>query len=705
MKALPLPSVQFGQFDRILFGGTVECRYSHKGPTDYYFDEVEHPGRCRSIPIAELDKWIDNPRKLRIDRDYYTFQKVEQRAKSAPTLAELSAVAAAGVSHRYALVMAWRAALNDIPLNYPHREQIALDQVYFEVALQFARREVRSTLSCKQKPISLSTLLVWNRRLRAFDDDPAALVDGRHKGSGNRTARFTPFEEKLIDWAIGEYLQPTKPSIRHVWHRLFDEVKRQNLLRDTTCDPVVKCPCYESFKLRIAAISRFIKHASRNGLASAEKFFRASYGGQDYSRPGQRMEVDGWLCHLHTLVEESAIWAHLPAEIRTKLKKVRVTFVVVIDVATHSILGIHFSWSESAAAITAALRMSMENKSKLAETFGLKSSWPQYGWGNWVHDRAGVYDEAELVQKILKGMNGTQASIPGVPWLRPTIEAFFKTIASDLLAHFTGQTGSNFNNRTDFQHAGQASITVDELVAKTIEWVVEKYHHTKSSLGMTPIAAWHKLCELAPPPPRHGPAKMIEIFGERKRRTLGVTGINLAGSQFQSPELQRLRRLTSQTTVETWVDYENLGQILVKVPEPISSKIRGHVDGWLMVEGPRELAGISLRHINMVDDDLAIRFGYDKATSEKRATEARTGLATFARDAALLRLTENAPSLEYIEKRLNKSYHFALGDEEFRKEREALHAPIKLPAGNESRPVHNEDQDEHSISISFGDGQ
>lgn len=701
MNALSTFAVQIGEHDRIILDASKEHRLLEETSKAFYFYEVEKPTNVRVILRAALNGLIDNPRKFRLDRDYYTYESMQLRAHSVLGLADLSAAAAAGVHHKYTLVMEWRGELNAIPLNLPDREQQALDNVYLKVALRFARGDVRSTLSLKEKPVTLETLLKWNARLRAFDDNPEALIDGRTTRSGNKAMRFSLEEERFIDWAVNEYLQPTKPSIRKVWARLVLTIKDANITRKGTGQRTLNWPCYETLKRRIRKISRFIRHACRLGIKSAEKTFRASYGGQGYFRPGQRLEVDGWVCHLHALFEKSSAWQHLSEEMRDRLKTVRITFIVIIDVATRSIVGINFSWSENADAIASALRMALEDKSGLAGEFDCDSAWPQYGWGNFVHDGAVAYSEAELVKKVLKGLSSDQRSIPGVPWLRGTIEAFFRTIIADLLVYFTGQTGSNFVDRTELQTAEQASVTFDELVEKTIQWIVNDYHHTRhDDLGMTPFAAWHKFSQLAPPPPRHGPAKMIEIFGQRKPRTITHTGVSLAGAQFQSTELQRLRRLMPGPAVETWVDYENLGQILVRVPEKALAKLTGHVDGWMVVPGPKALACISLRHVNLVDADLELRFGYDKVTSEKRVSDFKLGLAQFARDAARLRLTEAPPSLESIEKRLAKSYHFALGDDDYCKEREALHAPIALAKGRAAAPG---DDPSHTIAISFED--
>jgi hypothetical protein len=37
----------------------------------------------------------------------------------------------------------------------------------------------------------------------------------------------------------------------------------------------------------------------------------------------------------------------------------------------------------------------------------------------------------------------------------------------------------------------------------------------------------------------------------------------------------------------------------------------------MSVKGPPELSGISLKHLELADDDLAQRFSYDVATTDK----------------------------------------------------------------------------------------
>ena len=115
-----------------------------------------------------------------------------------------------------------------------------------------------------------------------------------------------------------------------------------------------------------------------------------------------------------------------------------------------------------------------------------------------------------------------------------------------------------------------------------------------------------------------------------------------------------------------------------------------------------EFNGLSLRHLDMADDEMAMRFGYDNATSDAIRREARRTIKAFARDAAKLRLTETGVDLEFAQRRRAKSFHPALrhGDPAFLAELEELHAPVALAKGTPSEdPQHMPDP---AASVPFG---
>lgn len=685
MKLPALPPFSFGSNDRIMLGRKA-YRYRGISQTHYHFYEVEDSGAERSIAIKDLPALIDKPRKFRRDADYYSVSNTVLRAENAVSLGELTPEQSALVSTRYAMVVAYERILGTLELTLVDRKKIAVATAFREIADAFVRRPVRSKLSLRVEPVSVDTIERWQRTLRAHGGNPMCLHDRRWRNSGNFDARFTAEEETWFRAAIeDDYLTKHAPSVKQVHTTLKATIDQNNLQRVARGEVELACLGYKSLEVRIRKLPRFVKVAAREGLEAAKKYYREANGGLDYLRPGERLEVDGWYSNLYTLVEGTEFAKSLDEATRKRIKKMRITIIVVICVATRSIVGINFSATESAAAIQAALRMSLMDKSDIAAALGCESPWVQHGHGGWFHDRALAYSVEELTIMVLKSMDADKATVPGVPWLRGVIEAFFRTISSKLLSHLLGQTGSNPIARTEYQSAEYAVVTADELMKLIVQFIVDEYHiTTHPELGISPLAAWVKFCHLDPPPPRHGPVEMIEIFGIQQTRRIHHTGIEIAGGQFNSPQLQMLRKLVgskAQEHVTTWTDYENLGQILVKIDDRLLDKVDDHVDGWLLVPGPIDFEDKGLRLLILLDEDMQLDFGIDPITSKRTADRFRVAAHEFGAQSALQRLSHKPMTLDFVENLMTKTWHFRFGDDDFLAEMDALHVPFRPAAG------------------------
>src|SRR5690606_36463473 len=130
-------------------------------------------------------------------------------------------------------------------------------------------------------------------------------------------------------------------------------------------------------------------------------------------------------------------------------------------------------------------------------------------------------------------------------------------------------------------------------------------------------------------------------------------GITVANTQYQSPELQNLfRAIGVGKKVPVKIDYQNLGMILVRHPEHLIDRNDPNAEPWMVVSAPpaAEFDGRSVRHRDRADDEMAMRFGYDDATSDTTRREARRTIKACARDAAKLRRTETGVDPELARK-------------------------------------------------------
>jgi len=618
--------------------------------------------------------------KLRVDRGYYARPQVTLRAQSKIELPfDLESSKRADIGFIFGLVMAWRAYRKTLPAQTTGKAEIAYDAVYPPYVLKHLNQDGPSRLA-RGKRVPLSTFLAWNRRLQAFNDDARCLIDGR---KGNSSARLDPIVEALLQAEFQDYLTLSGPIPASLLDSLGTKIGDINELRRAEGrHDLLTVPSHRTIGRRIDLMDKWLVQAARIGPDEADKAYRVTMSGLPSLRPGERVEVDGWVSDLHTLLGQTAPWAKLPAEIRALLKVVRVTIIVAIDTVTRCIVGISFSWSENSDAIATCLRMAMEDKTEMARSFGCKSNWLMYAWDRWIHDMHPAYDAADVKGAVLKGLGTDQHTPAGIPWLRGRIERFFRTMASKLISFFLGHTGSRPKERTAHQQQEYASVTYDELVGLVIEWVVDVYHiETHRELGMSPLQAWHHFSMHSPPAVALNPIQLVELFGRVVELPADGAGIVYAGSAYNSVKLQLLLRKIGFGKVTVKVDDLDLGQILVQVPKRFVEDKSAIDKAWINVAAPPQLAGISYRRLEMADEEMAIRFGYDAPTTEKIRREAIKAIQGTARAAARARLTEPPVDMDKLRQRMTRTFHPSLqfGDEEYRGKLEALHNTLTLP--------------------------
>lgn len=98
----------------------------------------------------------------------------------------------------------------------------------------------------------------------------------------------------------------------------------------------------------------------------------------------------------------------------------------------------------------------------------------------------------------------------------------------------------------------------------------------------------------------------------------------------------------------------------------------------MIVEGPNELSQVSLVQLSRADKEMQLRFGIDQAASDERAREVRASLIQFADQTIRERLSQKLPTPEMVNKRLEQTFHYVLGDKEFREDLARLHVPVQL---------------------------
>ncbi|SSC71428.1 unnamed protein product [Ciceribacter sp. T2.26MG-112.2] len=412
------------------------------------------------------------------------------------------------------------------------------------------------------KAPSASTLRGWLRRYFAADCDISGLIDG-HKG--DRSTKYTAEERNLHARFVLKYASTTKPSIKHLHRRMVATFNRLN--RGRRPQDRLRAISETWLRKKINELPDFYKMAGREGQRKARMYFQAAMRGVDRGVPLQRGEGDEWTMDIHALLAESSVWAELTPKERKAFENVRLTFSGVIDVATKCIFGLRITdGAPSIETAYATLDMTTRDKTFLAEAAGCRCPWEMSG----TFRSMGLDSATWFVSEGIKGAlldSGCRSIYPpsGEPYLRGTIERFFRTIASLGLQEFSGQTFSNVVEKGDGKPEEEASVRKDLLVNIFIRLIVDVYHNTPHAGlgGMTPRQAWLEMTRKHPVPPAPTGWLRRNIYGIPLQRKITKHGITFDDIQFQSPQIQAMRRDDKDQWVDVKIDRYSLEEISV----------------------------------------------------------------------------------------------------------------------------------------------
>ncbi|MEH7846376.1 hypothetical protein [Rhizobium laguerreae] len=407
---------------------------------------------------------------------------------------------------------------------------------------------------------SARTLRGWLLRYRQAGHDISGLVD---QHVGNRASSYTDEERNLHARFVLKYASITKPSIRHLHRRMVATFNRLNGSRH----PSQRLrPIGETwFRRKIHELPDFFKTAGREGKRRARLEFQPVGKGVDPGVPMQRCEADEWKVDVRSLLVESCVWNDLTPQERRAFEDVRLYFSGVIDVATKCIPALRvFDMEPNIETAYATLELTTRNKTKLAQAAGCRFPWEMAGRIRSIGLDSAVWFTSDAIRGTLLDA-GCRSIYPpaGEPYLRGTIERFFRTIAFLGLQEFSGRTFSNVVEKGDADPSAGASVRKDLLIQIFIRLIVDVYHNTPHSGlgGRTPRQAWLALTNrhgVVPPPTGW---ERRNIFGIPIRRKITKQGIAYEDIQFQSPALQAMRRNDKDQWVDCRVDRFDLSEI------------------------------------------------------------------------------------------------------------------------------------------------
>ncbi|ABE62885.1 hypothetical protein Nham_2088 [Nitrobacter hamburgensis X14] len=461
--------------------------------------------------------------------------------------------------------------------------QEAIDNEIQPYIDQEARKHARNGLVTSLHLPGAKEFLKWVMNYERFGK--LGIVPGTHR-CGNRKPHYDRDEYALVKKHALRFLSPERPTRELLYDDLKAEIaninaeRRENGLKD------LRLPDKDYFRQQIKMLAPFDVHAARHLEESAKRRFHPSKGGvPDLFRPMQRVEIDDWDVHLHTLVIDAGFWEAISPALQEQAEKTRCVLSAAICCTTRVLPAVVLSFEPSATNTATLLRMCMSDKTPLAQSIGCET--PYEYRGN-INTLAGDEGSAILNARTrgVCDILGIEYQCPQIetPQQRAKIERVFQTFEIRSLLRFSGRAFSNPVVRGKYQADARACVTVAELAALILRFIVDQYHNTPHDGldGDTPRHAWLQATKKFAPRSVPGKPLLRQAFGQPYTITLQPEGIEIFGNWYTSPMVERLFRDSPQRDYTVIVDSEDLGGLSLRVD-----------GGWLHVPGPRCMNGIS----------------------------------------------------------------------------------------------------------------
>lgn len=470
---------------------------------------------------------------------------------------------------RQRLIHWWRVKLlnsaEKIPLTEASQE--ILDGLWVKV-----QREFKGSVRCDVNGPGfaappMSTFKKFFRTYRKFNDNPLSLIQRYDGWSNKKTFGLSPVSLSYATLEARRYLSRGKPSKEKVFQDYKAALLVENVSRVERGLDELQPVGRTKFKEIIKSFAAFDVMSSREGEDAALKHFLPVTRGFDIDRPGARVEMDEWKVDLMTFFATLAQLQDIPEELHKELEKVRVHFVVAIDVATRYILALHVTLNPSGEAACNALRMILTDKTLISELAGAKTPW----FGCVLPEEMGMdngtsFASETLVNKLkMLGIAVTRPSAGYAPG-RATIERVFGTLGPIWTSFYDGQTFRTITEKGDHEPSDYATLFVEELAKNAVFGLCDIYHNRPhSSLGgMTPHNAWVRACEDFGR--RHPPSdlEMIHAFGKPGKAKISPYGIVHWDIPYGNEDLTNERLEHGQQEFDFKYDPARINSIAVK---------------------------------------------------------------------------------------------------------------------------------------------
>lgn len=323
-----------------------------------------------------------------------------------------------------------------------------------------------------QAGVHFTTLYKW---LKAYliSGHVSALVPAK-AGRKVGTRMLTPEQEEVIRSSIEDkYLSQDRGTAQDVVEEVEKRCKR---LR-------IGVPNHNTVRTRIRDLPKAAtlrKRGLRDDARDQYQPIRGAFPGADH--PYSVVQIDHTPANVIVVDEVS------------RLPIGRPYLTLAIDVKTRMVVGLYLSMDPpSAVAVGICLSQAICTKREYLATLGVGGDWPVWGVMGKVHcDNAKEFRSRTLMLACEDYGIDLQYRMKKTPHYGGHIERLMGTAAKIFLG-LPGKTFSNPKQRKGYDSEQKAAMTLREVEAYFVDYIVNKYHKgLHSALSMTPLAAWER---------------------------------------------------------------------------------------------------------------------------------------------------------------------------------------------------------------------
>ena len=572
-----------------LFVGGVACKCVDANKFGYVLAPVNDPDSTFPVSIEEFEKIADQ----------HSFRFEKERMTADQSLAVLAAPVKAmmDLPKEDRDYVKWQIDAIQKFLKQEREGSASRYGPSLEKALKKIQRELndRKTKTKRRRGgrgkapahtlVGPKQFLIWVDRFLRYG--PLGLLPQYHE-SGRHGPRYNNDEYAKLFEYVAKYLKPEPPSITSLHRDMGTEIAELNVERERLGLPLLKVPGANLLGEKIGELSDFDVMAAHKGVPYAINYFRAARGGVlDLVRPMQRVEIDEWEVHLHTLVTDMGFWGSVRPELQAEAEKTRVWVAAAICCTSRVIPALVIAPRTGSQNTLTLIRMMFKDKTPMARAVGAATPWEYRGYPDLIVADGGSSNVNDDVQFVCSDM-GIAFKVPQgeKPTQRGKIERFLRTIDIRAIFRFSGRTFSNPVKKGKYDSLARACVTVDELCALLVRFIVDEYHNSEHGGldGEMPRQVWLRASKKCPPTLPPDREKIRTTFGFDDNADLQSSGIRVFGNWYWTPSVQKIFEQSGHVKVDYRVDTEDLGAISLKTDK-----------GWLTVIGPDTMNGVSLR--------------------------------------------------------------------------------------------------------------